>query len=201
MRHLDRSEAEWRDPCILPDAPRTAIYPNQSTFFLRFAQCALWLGVSHGAVLSAQTLDITLVDGRSGRPMAGSASYVNVWVGAERKQALAIPTDHNGVARLQLTLKLGEVNVPSCPEGCGSIVVNHPVVGYDESLRVNVPYVLCEPGGSQYSWLATVQFSTEQIMQHGYVSPNLCGKSTASPKPGQLVLFVRPLSWREKLKE
>jgi hypothetical protein len=52
-----------------------------------------------GMSLSAQTLEITLVDGRNGRPMVGSSSYVNVWVGRERKEAIAILTDGKGVAR------------------------------------------------------------------------------------------------------
>jgi hypothetical protein len=45
----------------------------------------------------AQTLEIKLVDGRNGRPMVGASSYVNVWVGTERKEAIAIPTDGKGV--------------------------------------------------------------------------------------------------------
>ena len=32
--------------------------------------------------LSAQTIEIKLVDGRNGHPMVGASSYVNVWVGA-----------------------------------------------------------------------------------------------------------------------
>jgi hypothetical protein len=58
----------------------------------------------YGASLFAQTLEITLVDGRNGRPMVGRSSYVNVWVGRDRKEAIAIPTDRNGIARLQLTI-------------------------------------------------------------------------------------------------
>lgn len=153
-----------------------------------------------GVSLSAQTLEITLVDGRNGHPMVGTSSYVNVWVGTERKEAIAIPTDGKGVARLQLTLNASEVNIPN-PKNSGSIVVDHPIVKYDESFRINVPYVLCESGGSNYSWLASEHFSTKEILHHGYASPNACGKVTVSPRPGQVVLFVRPLTWREKLEQ
>jgi hypothetical protein len=62
--------------------------------------------------LSAQTIEIKLVDGRNGRPMVGASSYVNVWVGGERKEAIAIPTDEKGVARLQITLNPSEINIP-----------------------------------------------------------------------------------------
>ena len=82
--------------------------------------------------LAAQTLEIKLVDGRNGRPVVGASSYVNVWVGGERKEAIAIPTNDRGVARLQLTLNPNEVNIPNSTHA-GTIVANHPVVKYDES--------------------------------------------------------------------
>ena len=58
--------------------------------------------------------------------MVGTSAYVNIWVGGERKEAIAIPTDSNGVARLQLTLNPNDVNVPDST-GHGTIVANHPV--------------------------------------------------------------------------
>jgi hypothetical protein len=156
--------------------------------------------ILHGVSFSAQTLEITLVNGRNGRPMVGASSHVNVWVGTAVKEAIVIRTDGKGVARLQLTLNASEVNIPDSVFG-GSIVVDHPVVKYDESFRINAPYVLCESGGSNYSWLGWENFSTREILHHGYSSPNTCGKVTVSPQPGQLILFVRPLTWLEKLKQ
>lgn len=156
--------------------------------------------VSPGASLLAQTIEIKLVDGRNGRPMVGASSYVNVWVGIERKEAIAIPTDGKGVARLRLTLNSNEVNIPNS-KNSGSIVLERPIVMYDESFRINAPYVSCASKGSSYSWLRSEDFSTKEILSHGYVSPNTCGKSTDSPHPGQVILFVRPLTWREKLKQ
>jgi|HubBroStandDraft_5_1064220.scaffolds.fasta_scaffold809871_1 hypothetical protein len=108
--------------------------------------------------------------------------------------------DGKGVARLQLTLDPGEVNVPNS-KNSGSIVVEHPIVKYDESLRINAPYVLCGSDGSNYSWLRSEEFSAKEILEHGYASPNTCGKVTASPQPGQITLFVRPLTRWEKLKQ
>ena len=179
-----------------------ATYPNQSPLCYGIGKFLVPLFlILCGAPLSPQTLEIRLVDGRNGRPMAGAASYVNVWVGTERKEAIAIPTDGNGVARLQLTLNAGEINIPNPSNDRGSIVVANPVVKYNESLRINVPFASCGSGGSNYSWLESEQFSAKQILQHGYVSPNTCGKPTASPNPGQVILFVRPLTWWEKLKQ
>jgi hypothetical protein len=175
--------------------------PNQSSLcgVTKFL-VSLFL-ILYGTLLSAQTLEIRLVDGRNGRPMAGAASYVNVWVGTERKEAIAIPTDGNGVVQLRLTVNTGEINIPNPSKDRGSIVVTNPVVKYDESLRINVPYAWCGPGGSNYSWLMSEHFSTKQMLQQGYVSPNTCGKATASPKPGEVIIFVRPLNLWEKLKQ
>lgn len=150
--------------------------------------------------LSAQTIEIKLVHGRTGHPMVGASSYVNVWVGGERKEAIAIPTDEKGVARLQLTMNPSEVNIPNSKNN-GSIVVDHPVMKYDESFRINAPSVLCGPEGGRYSWLALKKFSTKQVLDHGYVSANSCGKAAASPQPGQVILFVRPLTFWEKMKQ
>ena len=150
--------------------------------------------------LAAQTLEIKLVDGRNGRPMVGTSAYVNVWVGGERKEAISIPTDEKGVARLQLTLNPSEVNIPNSKNN-GSIIVDHPVVKYDESFRINAPYVLCGPRGGGYSWLELKNFSTKEVLDQGYVSANTCGKATVSPQPGQVVLFVRPLTFWEKMKQ
>lgn len=150
--------------------------------------------------LAAQTLEIKLVDGRNGRPMVGTSACVNVWVGGERKEAIAIPTDDNGVARLQLTLNPNEENIP-LSTGHGTVVEKHPVVKYDESFRINVPYVFCGSGERNHSPLDLKNFSTKEVLDHGYASANICGKVTASPQPGQVVLFVRPLTFMEKMKQ
>ncbi|MGA7524506.1 MAG: hypothetical protein WBW84_18790 [Acidobacteriaceae bacterium] len=156
---------------------------------------------SSTATLWAQIVEIKLVDGRSGRPIVGEASYVDAWVGTERKEAIAIPTDADGVARLRLTNDPGQVNIPNPTRDNGSIVVKDPIVKYDDTMAIQVPYALCMRGGSNYSWLAVQHFSTRELLEHGYVSLNTCGKATALQKPGEVVLFLRPLSWWERFKE
>lgn len=150
--------------------------------------------------LSAQTIEIKLVDGKNGRPMVKKYSHVNVWVGTERKGAIVVPTDGKGVALIQLTSNTDEVNIPNSTSSWPNIV-GHPIVKYDESLRINVPCVLCEPGGEHYSWLELKNFSTKEVLDHGYASANTCGKVSVSPQPGQVILFVRRLTWWEKLKQ
>jgi hypothetical protein len=45
-----------------------------------------------------------------------------------------------------------------------------------------------------------LSFSVEEVLRFGAVTANRCGSVEASAKPGELVFFVRPLRWWEKLK-
>jgi hypothetical protein len=128
-------------------------------------------------------------------------SHVSVWIGNDRKAAIVIPTDKYGIARLQLMDKDDEVDLRRGCRNCVGTAAIYPVVKYDDSLRVNVPFVLCESGGSNYSWLAIRRLSTRKLIKDGIVMLNTCGKATASPTPGELIIFVRPLNFREMLKE
>jgi hypothetical protein len=114
---------------------------------------------------------------------------------------MLIPTDEDGVAWLALTDKDAEVNTQNQPKSCGGFGVPHPVVKYANTIRIVAGYVVCEPHAPGYSWLAMMEFSARQIVQQGIVTANTCGKFTASPEPGELIIFVRPLSWWEKMKQ
>jgi hypothetical protein len=155
------------------------------------------------AAPSAQngTIRFKLLNGRTGRPVAGTASHVNVWVGRERKEAIVIPTDANGIASLQLTSDTTESNIPVASTHRASVVVANPVVKFDESLRINVPHVLCQPNVGDHSWLRTLDLNASRVLQEGIVLPNTCGKPAARAKPGEVIIFVRPLNWWERLKE
>jgi len=183
----------------MPITERRMVSMTELTF-RRLAQLLLLLVfTSTGTFLCAQIVTIKLVNGRNGHPM--SNSHVNLWVGPERKRTMVIPTDKNGIARLRLTDNDDEVDLHMHEKHIGDNVVIDPTVKYDENLWVNVPFVICYPHVRDYSWLAITNISTKQLLQQGIVWPNTCGKATASPKPGELAIFVRPLTWWEKMKE
>lgn len=125
---------------------------------------------------------------------------MNVWVGNGRKDALAIPTDKYGVAALRLTSNADAIDIRHGGV-CGEFGVIDPVVKYADTVRVNVGYVTCQSRKSDFSWLAVTEFLTKDLIERGIVTPNTCGKSSASQKPGKLIIFVRPLNLWEKLKE
>lgn len=149
--------------------------------------------------LLAQRIEIKLVNGRNGHPMADTC--LNVWVGTERVNALSIPTDNDGMAVLQLTEENSEINIRNRWAPCGAEGVINPVLKYADTIKVNTGYVSCQPRTADYSWLALRGFSTKEILESGVVTANACGKAKASPKPGEVVLFARPLTWWEKLKQ
>ncbi len=139
------------------------------------------------------------MNGRTGRATADTC--LNVWVGNERKSAMAIPTGKDGVASLRLTDQDAGINTQNQWKGCGDFGVTNPVVKYASSIRVNTGYVLCQVRQPDHTWLATQTFSTKEVLESGFVTPNTCGKARASPNPAEIVIFVRPLTLWEKLKE
>jgi len=163
----------------------------QFLLFLLFA--------SSCTILFAQTITIKLVNGKNGHPM--SNSHVNVWVGTKRKGASVIPTNKDGIARFRLTHNDAEVDIHNHGTYSSNDVVIDPVLKFDDHLRVNVGFVVCIPNGSDYSWLSIANISTKDLLQKGIAWPNTCGKMTATPVPGELTIFVRPLNLWERMKE
>ena len=149
--------------------------------------------------LNAQVVKVKLVDGKSGRPLAHSC--VNVWVGTQQKTAMAIPTDDEGIASLQLTNRSDEVDTGNRSKSCGEFGVVNPVVLYADSIRINVGYVLCQAPPLAAPGLTMTDFQTRQLIRDGIVTPNTCGKSTVSLRRGELAIFVRSLSFWERLKQ
>ena len=134
------------------------------------------------------------VDGRNGRSIPNQC--VNVWVG-KTVGALLIPTDKDGIALLHMTDKDTETNIKGRGVGCGGWGTIEPTVKYADTISII--------GGSHVSCQAPppdsplLSFSMEQVLRFGAVTANVCGWVEASPKPGELIFFVRPMHWWEKL--
>lgn len=159
---------------------------------------ALFLFASSSTVLGAQKVEIKLLDARSGLPAAQTCIDLGLQGVVEM---LAIPTDKDGVARFYITDNDADVNVKNHWPGCGNRGVIDPVVRPGDSFGLHVGYVLCQSRKRDYSWLAIMTFSTKEVLQKGIVLPNTCGKAAAPPKPGEVVIFVRPLSWWQIFKQ
>ena len=163
------------------------------------AMCLMLVASPGGLTLNAQTIRVKLLNGKNGHPLAGKC--VNVWVGSGRKEAMALPTNQDGVASLELTQNDAQIDTQHEWKACGLLGVIHPIVKYSDQIEINTSYVSCEPHTPDFSWLATRAFPTKGIVQSGIVTTNTCGTAKASQEPGEIVLFVRPLSFWEKMKE
>ena len=108
---------------------------------------------------------------------------------------------HSGTIRLRLTHEDRKTNDESQRLACGLAGSTNPIAKYGDTISVDAGYALCQPRTPDYSWLAGADFSTEEVLQHGVATANTCGKATASPKPGEAILFVSPLTWWEKMKQ
>lgn len=159
----------------------------------------LFLFGSFGTVFGAQKVEIKLVDARSGL----AVSHTCVDLGADHMgHMVSIPTDKDGVAHFYITDTDADVDTQKHWAECGNWGVIDPVVRCSDGFfGLHVGYVLCQYRKRDSSWLATMRFSTKEVLQQGIVMSNRCGKATASPKPGMVVIFVRPLSWWQGLWE
>lgn len=121
--------------------------------------------------LLAQEIRIRVVDGRNGRAIGDER--VNVLFDAERSARL-VPTDRSGVA----AVNLGNDHV--------------------ETIRITSDYYTpCQPHPKDTPFLS---FAVTEVLQSGVASSNSCGKIEGSPKPGELIFFVRPRSFLERLR-
>ena len=84
-------------------------------------------------------------------------------------------------------------------KNCMNLLAKNPIVGYADSISIG-PIMSGTTSNTYIQCWAGVQldFSTEEILEHGVVTPNSCGKATASPVPGSLILFVRMPTLKEQ---
>jgi len=160
---------------------------------------------STGTFLYAQTVTIKLVNGLNGRPVSGVCVGVGMSIKKNSRMFVYIPADKNGVARLRLTQKDNEVDSSyNSKLGCGGTGAINPVLKYDDTLTTYTtgdnPSCAFPQSMPNARW-KEIDFSTKEALQHGVISANTCGKVTASPQPGEVIIFVRPRNFREKVQD
>jgi len=110
-------------------------------------------------------------------------------------------TDKSGDAELRLTQNGSDVDSHyNLKLNCGGDGAINPVLK-DNGIIVMAsgdypPCLLPEsvPGSRNKEF----EFSTKEVIEHGVASANTCGNVAASPKPGEIILFVRPRNHQEK---
>ncbi len=105
-----------------------------------------------------------------------------------------------------LLKKASDVSISYDPRlGCGGTGAINPVVKYDDTLS---PYSAGDHPSCAFPesmpnarWKEMDPISTKEVLVHGVVSANTCGKAMASPQPGVVILFVRSRNFHEKVED
>lgn len=112
---------------------------------------------------------IRLVNGRTGKPIRDR--QVNIWLGAERMAS--IDANAHGEIPVDLT------------------ATSSHEIRFSPDFRHDCRF------DTGFSKGDTLPYSLDEIMTHGIVGANLCGKATSTPTPGVLILFLRPRTMME----
>jgi hypothetical protein len=175
-------------------------FPSSQAFAQGFL---LWVLVAFFAlVLHAQEIRIRVLNARNGKPISNEC--VNVWTGTWHGAHLVATTNKNGIAVLRLADNeiLAETACPGWPaqasrrSGVDAITISADY------------YVACQeygkitPGEPTTDPLSTMpSYPIKRILESGITAANACGKFTAEAKPGELVFFVRPRKFLERMRQ
>jgi hypothetical protein len=128
--------------------------------------------------VTAQQIAVKLVDGRNGRALKDQA--VAIWLGEKAGMpSQTIRTNADGIALVPIPIQQSFFTI-----GGESLV--------DCRMRVRYGKVVDEG-------MTERVYRFADVLAHGAVGANKCGKATAQRIPGQLVLFVRLPHWWEKV--
>lgn len=146
--------------------------------------------------LHGQDIRIRVLDGRNGRPVINEC--VNVWVGSARGPSVLIPTDKNGTALIHLAAIGVKGAADRHAPACNGMGATDPTLTYSDTIAITSDYyILCQAHPPDSPALT---FSVKKVLQSGDATANHCGKIEGSPKPGELIFFVRPPRWWESMR-
>jgi hypothetical protein len=160
-----------------------------------------------GSLAGAQDMRIRVVNGRNGKPITNECLNISLgkWHGAE----LLAPTNREGVVVLHIQNRQVTADATS-PQACNGQAIVGPKSLTDDVGSISVMgdmYVACQEYGNRVSGqpprLNTDLIPTypiTKILGWGVAATNTCGKFKEEAKPGELILFARPLSFWEKLR-
>jgi hypothetical protein len=120
-----------------------------------------------------KTITIRLLDGRNGKPIR--TDEVQIWIDQDQRHVLTVHAAPNGVATVEI------------PTGVSAVYVTARRDGW---------YMYrCDADESNHS-----AYSLEEIMKSGTVAANRCSHKTVAAESGRLTVFLRPLTFWDKMK-
>ena len=170
---------------------------------MRSLTMALVLAVFAPPALHGQEIRIKLLDARNGKPAANEC--LNVWTGTERGEQLIAKTNDDGTAVLR-SAHGNVVAETACRE---QWPLEAPLNARPGALML-VPewHVACQEYTRVVPEQATVNpltrlpsYPVKRILELGVSASNTCGRFREQAKPGELILFVRPRTFLEKMRQ
>lgn len=113
-------------------------------------------------------ITIVVLNGTNGRPVWRESP--NIWVDDEER--LNPKTDLLGKTRIEISSRANQIMIS-------------PNWGHE-----------CR-GGDNPQATTAISYSVAEVLRSGVVTLNLCGKSTSKPKPGVLIFYERPSTFKE----
>lgn len=163
-----------------------------------------------GLPLKAQEIHIRVLNGHNGKPIVNEC--LNLWLDRWRGGGLLVPTNRDGL----IVLHFGNTEVvadSTSPNACKGLAVMGPKSlpkGADKLFVAGDNYVVCQeyalvnPGGPLADNLPANRmpsYSIRKILESGVTASNTCGKFKAEAKPGELIIFEKPKSFWQRMRE
>jgi hypothetical protein len=159
------------------------------------AACLTLLLSSAGLAFAQQTviIHVLLLNGNNGKPLQ---------IGNDGKEG--------GTLSLVISADCGSAGVCFFPNKQLAWAVDRnghadlPVIAKLKSVELSRPtdkLIYCQGAPDKYGALSQdPEFPVDEILRRGIVAPNICNSGLhIQPQPGQLVFFLRPLTWWEIL--
>jgi hypothetical protein len=158
--------------------------------------------------LHAQEIRIKVLNAHNGKPVTDEC--VNVSLGTWHGGDLIAPTNKEGFVVLHF--KNGQVTAAATiPRACNGMEVLGPKRVPTNTTTIAITsdkYVDCQewakvvPGEALKDVLNRApSYPIRNILESGMTAGNRCGRFRAKGKPGELIFFVRPRGFWEKMRE
>jgi hypothetical protein len=161
-------------------------------------------------LVSAQEIDIRVLNARNGEPVTNEC--LNISLGSWHGGDLIAPTSKKGIVILKFEDdKVAADGVSPDPCRGASILGPKTVPKATNAITVSSDYyVACQEHGKIISGEPAApglrgdlmpSYPIKQILEKGLSASNTCGKFRAEIKPGELIFYVRPRFFLERMRQ
>jgi hypothetical protein len=156
---------------------------------LALLSCFQFASVSTGVFAQTATIQVRVVDGRTGHPISGmSLTFVDYHTDEDGGYL----DDLNG--RKTVTTSVEGDSYVAEPDVHGILVFN--VMGRDSMWTPCSKQKFYDGNTRKYG--TDYLYPVPTIVTSGLVAKNDCSKRTAGAKAGELLIFIRPTTWWER---